>query len=66
MRNSLQTKPTTGNMTHINKRKAKGWLALASSMVGLSLALGSEPWSGRLFVLASGMLALNPALTKGE
>jgi hypothetical protein len=53
-------------MIHMNKRKAKGWLSLASSMVGLVLTFGSVPWAGGLFGLASGVLAIDLALTKGD
>jgi hypothetical protein len=53
-------------MTHMNKQQTKGWLALASGVVGLGLTFGSVPWAGGLFGLAAGVLALDLALTKGE
>jgi hypothetical protein len=53
-------------MMHMDRRKAKGWLAIASGMVGLGLSFGSVPWAGGLFGLAAGVLALDLALTKGE
>ncbi|MDF7665689.1 hypothetical protein [Bifidobacterium sp. ESL0745] len=53
-------------MGNMNQRKTKGWLALASGVVGLGLTFGSVPWAGGLFGLAAGVLALDLALTKKQ